>query len=440
MSISTTNTTTTTVMTEDIPLSPLPMHSHKDRIENSNNHYSSPPSSSSLSSPSSISSWIQSLFPKNIDPSHFSAKKKTLILCIIAIASSLSPLSATVYYPSIFNLQNEFQTTDLMITGSMSIFTFTTAIFPLFWARLSEKKGRRHVYLASFLIAIVGNLCCALAVNMPMLIACRGITAIGSSSVMSMGGGTLSDIFEAHERGRAYAWYTLAPLLGPALGPVIGGFLAQKYSWRSSFWFSFAATCLVWLAMLFFLPETSRKTPSENNEMNKKRKWNNPFSALSMYKYPNIALTICFTGVLYMVFFTVNTIFTRTYTQQYHLSSFAVGLCYFPMALGTLIGSMIGGQFSDRRYNHQVAKSNSEPIPEMRLGGILFYSAIVLQFVFFTAYGWCVQKNVHWAYGLIFLFFAGICLMVPYVTLGTYIVDCFRSKSASVTACNNLAR
>ncbi|KAI9301940.1 hypothetical protein BJ944DRAFT_128749, partial [Cunninghamella echinulata] len=157
MSITTTSTSTTTIMTEDIPLSSLPVHSHQDKIDNSNNNYSS--SSLSLS----ISSWLQSLIPKNIDPSHFSTKKKTSILCIIAIASSLSPLSATVYYPAIFNLQNEFQTTDLMITGSMSIFTFTTAIFPLFWARLSEKKGRRHVYLASFLIAIVGNLCCALA-------------------------------------------------------------------------------------------------------------------------------------------------------------------------------------------------------------------------------------------------------------------------------------
>jgi hypothetical protein len=35
---------------------------------------------------------------------------------------------------------------------------------------------------------------------------------------MSLGAGTISDIYEPHERGRAFSWYTCGPLLGPALG------------------------------------------------------------------------------------------------------------------------------------------------------------------------------------------------------------------------------
>jgi len=35
---------------------------------------------------------------------------------------------------------------------------------------------------------------------------------------MSMGAGTIADIFEPHERGRAFAFYTCGPLLGPAIG------------------------------------------------------------------------------------------------------------------------------------------------------------------------------------------------------------------------------
>jgi MFS family permease len=34
---------------------------------------------------------------------------------------------------------------------------------------------------------------------------------------MSMGAGTLSDIYDAHERGRAMALYALGPLVGPAI-------------------------------------------------------------------------------------------------------------------------------------------------------------------------------------------------------------------------------
>lgn len=33
----------------------------------------------------------------------------------------------------------------------------------------------------------------------------------------SIGAGTISDLFEAEERGRAFGYYTMGPLLGPAL-------------------------------------------------------------------------------------------------------------------------------------------------------------------------------------------------------------------------------
>ncbi|ORZ00093.1 major facilitator superfamily domain-containing protein [Absidia repens] len=338
--------------------------------------------------------WKKWLNPTgDADPSNFSPTKKNSILLIVAVGSGLSPISSTIYYPAIFNIQSYFQASDILMNATISIFTFSTAIFPLFWARLGEKFGRRQVYLASFFIAIIGSVGCALAINMPMFLVFRAIAAIGSSSVMSMGAGTLGDIFDVHERGRAMAWYTAPPLLGPALGPVVGGALNQRFGWRSNFWFVVIATAIVWVSMIFFLPETSRRTPRMENSMNKKRKWSNPFAALAMYKYPNISLTI------------FNTIFTRTYTQQYGMDTTATGLCYLPMACGTVIGAMVGGQWSDRMYNKQVAKADGESTPEMRLGGIVFYAGIFLQCAAFIAYGWCVQANAFWGYGLVCLFF-----------------------------------
>ncbi|KAG0174330.1 hypothetical protein DFQ30_004888 [Apophysomyces sp. BC1015] len=111
------------------------------------------------------------------------------------------------------------------------------------------------------------------------------------------------------------------------------------------------------------------------------------------------------------------------------------------MAIGAMLGGILGGRYSDRVYNHRVQKAtDGELYPEMRLGGWLFWGAIVLQLLAFTAYGWCVQMHVHWAYGLVGQFFIGFALMVPNVILSAYIVDCFRKRGASVTACNNCAR
>lgn len=78
-----------------------------------------------------------------------------------------------------------------------------------------------------------------------------------------------------------------------------------------------------------------------------------------------------------------------------------------------MIGGILGGKISDKTYNRSASKAqanNLEIYPEMRLGGSVIYGAILLQFCGFTAYGWCLQKNVHFAYGLVCQFFSKIDL------------------------------
>lgn len=111
----------------------------------------------------------------------------------------------------------------------------------------------------------------------------------------------------------------------------------------------------------------------------------------------------------FFVLYLNSTNFTRTYTLQYGFDSGIVGLCYLPSAAGSMIGGIVGGRMSDKIYNKRVAKARAaeqEIYPEMRLGGPLFYSSILLQLCGFIAYGWCVEKNVHFAYGLLCQFFS----------------------------------
>lgn len=47
---------------------------------------------------------------------------------------------------------------------------------------------------------------------------CRFFAGLGGSAPLSIGGGVLGDSWQAHERGRAIAVYSLMPLIGPAIG------------------------------------------------------------------------------------------------------------------------------------------------------------------------------------------------------------------------------
>ena len=113
-----------------------------------------------------------------------------------------------------------------------------------------------------------------------------------------MGAGTIGDVFDAHQRGRAFSYYLTGPMLGPAVGkvymiethyihsvlflesltaymtltliiqlyktiyrPIFGGYLNIGLGWQSIFWLLAILCVFVWFGILFLLPETRYTAP-----------------------------------------------------------------------------------------------------------------------------------------------------------------------------------
>ncbi|ORX50926.1 MFS general substrate transporter [Hesseltinella vesiculosa] len=381
-----------------------------------------------------------------MDPKNFPKRTKQLILMTVAFATLIGPISTTIYIPALVEIQAYFHATDTEINGTLSAFTFSLAVFPMFWASFADVYGRRRGYLISFIIYIIGAIGCATSVNVHMFIAFRVISGLGCSSILSNGAGTIADCFVPAERGRAFAIYSTGPLLGPALGPIIGGYLNSGLGWRSNLAFVAILGGLIWLCILFFLPETSRQQPGKDGETVKQSKIVNPFLPLLLFKYTNLTLTVLYSGIAFMMFYLVNTTFTRTLSLQYGLSTGTIGLCYLPLAVGAIAGNQFGGRFSDHIFNKRVAKvrerdgEEAKIYPEMRISGLVLAASVTLGLFGYIAFGWTVQKNTHFAFPLIAIFFLAVGLMTPTIFLATYIVDSFRSKGASATACLSLFR
>ena len=77
------------------------------------------------------------------------------------------------------------------------------------------------------------------------------------------------------------------------------------------------------------------------------------------------------------------------------------------MTMGATIRSLATGRISDVEDRKQVAKiKNKEEIQaEMRLMGPTYYVSIIISLFSFIAFGWCIQTNVHYAAGLVCMFF-----------------------------------
>ena len=110
------------------------------------------------------------------------------------------------------------------------------AIFPLWWSAFSETSGRRTIYLASFAMFTVFAVLSAISKNIAMLVTMRMLSGGGAASVQAVGAGTIADLFESRERGKAMGIFYLGPLCGPLFAPILGGIVGERWNWRATQW------------------------------------------------------------------------------------------------------------------------------------------------------------------------------------------------------------
>jgi multidrug resistance protein len=127
-------------------------------------------------------------------------------------------------------------TSESLASFVVSIYLVGFAVGPLALGPLSEIYGRLRIYQACNAVFIVWNIACAVAPNIGSLLAFRLFAGIAGSCPLTLGAGSIADLFVPEERGAAMSIYSMGPLMGPVIGPIAGGYLAEAAGWRWIFW------------------------------------------------------------------------------------------------------------------------------------------------------------------------------------------------------------
>ncbi|KAF8927900.1 hypothetical protein BGZ47_001907 [Haplosporangium gracile] len=208
-----------------------------------------------------IAAYIKERFietPKTDDPKNWPRRKKNIVVLTIAYCAFVGPLGSSIYMPAVLQVKEDLNTTSDLVSATLSVYVLGMGIMPVFWASLCDYFGRRPIYLISMFIFILGSIFAAIARNIWVFFIMRFIQAVGSSSVLAVGGGSLSDVFHSSERGSAFGLYYLGPLVAPMIGPIIGGVISDRVGWRCTMWLLLGTAVIAFLMVLFILPETYR--------------------------------------------------------------------------------------------------------------------------------------------------------------------------------------
>ncbi|GAA1960383.1 MFS transporter [Kitasatospora viridis] len=116
-------------------------------------------------------------------------------------------------------------------------YNVTFAALLLTGGTLGDRFGRRRLFRIGVTVFVLGSLLCALAVNLPMLLAGRVMQGMGSGMMLPQSLAILATAFpERRERNRAMAAWSIVAGSGLAAGPTLGGLLVQTLGWNSIFW------------------------------------------------------------------------------------------------------------------------------------------------------------------------------------------------------------
>lgn len=385
------------------------------------------------------------------NPKTFPRRAKWFITFITAVSGAAAPMGSSIFFrrytlfhcccasrsnlffrpAALSQVSKDMHTTSTITNMSIALYMLSMSIFPLWWSSFSEILGRRTIYLVSFSLFVVFNVLSAVSNSIAMLIVMRMLSGGASASVQAVGAGTIADIWDTHERGRAMGIFYLGPLCGPLFAPIIGGALSQRWGWRSTMWFLVIYGGVNVIFILLALPETlvvhkpavsdairsgepmqrqmsrvsSRRVAQWTTTWLKRLKvfFLDPLKIVLYLRHPPVLLTVYYASVTFGSLYVLNVSVQETFGKPpYNFSTIILGLLYIPNSLGYVFSSIFGGRWIDRIMQREARKANRydesgklvyRPEDRMRenawLGAFLYPAGLLW-------YGWTADKGVFW--------------------------------------------
>ena len=282
---------------------------------------------------------------------------KFRLIFILALMSSIAPLSTDMYLPALSQVKQSFETSEFLTQLSLASFFVAFALGQLIYGPLSDVFGRKFPALVGIFLFMLSSLFCVIIDNIYVFIILRFFEALGGCAGVVIARAIVNDLFELKEAASIFALMMVFSALAPMLSPSFGGFLIEYFSWHSIFATLFGLGILLFLLIFFALKESAPHL--------KRQKFSHK-ETLKSYRFvhkdkPFILYVSCASLVLAAMFAYI-TGSSFVFINFFGLSERDFGLLFGLNALGFVIFANINAKM--------VRKIDSEKI--------LFYALIIM--------------------------------------------------------------
>ena len=258
----------------------------------------------------------------------------TLVVC-----AGLGALSLNIILPSLSAMAAYFGTDYAVMQFAVSGYIAGTALLQLVLGPLSDIFGRRRVMIGSIVILLIGTLICLFAQTVTVFMIGRLLqTAVVAGFVLPRA--IIRDTVPMEGAASMIAYVTMGMSLIPMVAPTVGGTLNDLFGWESNFILMLGLGLLTLMLVSADLGETNM-TPAESFTA-QFRSWPDLLRSRRFWGY---TLTSTFSSGVFFAFLGGAPFIG---TAIYHLTPTMLGVQFFLIAAGYMVGNFISGRYTRR--------------------------------------------------------------------------------------------
>ncbi len=178
------------------------------------------------------------------------------VVLLLGSLTAFGPLSMDMYLPALPTVAEDLQTTTSLAQLSLTACLIGLAVGQLIFGPLSDIHGRRKPLIFTLIVYAVASVLIAFSGQIWLFIALRFIQGISGAAGIVIARASARDMYVGKELTKFIALLALVNGAAPILAPIIGGLILKFATWQTVFYTLGAIGLLMFIAVLFFLPET----------------------------------------------------------------------------------------------------------------------------------------------------------------------------------------
>ncbi len=186
-----------------------------------------------------------------------SRNRRIGILLICSMSLLIVGLDVTIVNVALPSIGHDLGASVSGLQWTIDAYSLVLASLLMLSGSSADRLGRRRVFVVGLCVFSAGSLLCSLAPNLELLVVFRMLQAVGGSMLNPVAMSIITNTFtDPRERAQAVGVWGAVVGISMALGPLLGGVLVSSAGWRAIFWINIPVGVAAILLARRYIPES----------------------------------------------------------------------------------------------------------------------------------------------------------------------------------------